>query len=558
MAKSSDSTYSSSAGSFWDLVKRSARGSRKQRPTFVRSWIIGSEEAGGPTDTRENNYVRSSIFSDDGPPSRSYVVEPLEFSLDDRDIDAVSDVILSLGMDPPPPSVMEKEADLRKFVEQRASRMLSSKRVKDPQVLSRIVVQYTVGYGVVEHLLRDERVQDIYIDPPHDSKRIRVELGGMEDPALNGSYHTNICITGEEVKRLISILRFTSGRPFSEASPVLECEIPVFRSRMTAVSPPLSQSGISIAIRKHSHDPWTLLRLIRAGSMTSQAASFLDLCMNGRSSILIAGPRGAGKSSLLGGLLFQMDPEQRLIAIEDTPELPLLQMKDAGLNVVGLKIDDRSNAEKALRTALRLGESLLVMGEVRGPETRTLYEAMSAGTAGSAVLGTFHADSASSVYKRAVEDLGVSPGSFSATDIVVICGVVQPKGRRARYRRVVQIAEYIKDGPPGRFRDLFLYDSSKDMLAATEDLSSSHTFSRIAALWGMNVKDIVKDWKSRALALDHSLEYFRGDALARPDTMISVLGSMRTAREILDGPAAPEKFIPVFKEQMEDEEEWIV
>jgi hypothetical protein len=284
--------------------------------------------------------------------------------------------------------------------------------------------------------------------------------------------------------------------------------------------------------------------------------------MSGRSSILIAGPRGAGKSSLLGALLFEMDPEQRLIVIEDTPELPLEQMKARNLNVVGLTIDSSSKngAEKALRTALRLGESLLVMGEVRGPETRTLYEAMSAGTAGSAVLGTFHADSAKSVYKRAVEDLSVSPGSFSATDIVVICGVVQPMGKRTRYRRVVQISEYIKEGDPGNFRDLFLYDPSKDSLEPADNIKGSRTFSRISGMWGMSGKQVTDDWRSREISFSHVVEALPGDELARPETQMQVLSIMKRTRENFDSPPKPERFLSTFKEILEEEEEedWVV
>jgi type IV secretory pathway ATPase VirB11/archaellum biosynthesis ATPase len=353
-----------------------------------------------------------------------------------------------------------------------------------------------------------------------------------------------VFLEGREVERLISILRFTSCRPFSEADPVLECDLSLFKARITAVSPPLSPGGISIAIRKHSHDPWTLLRLIGSGSIDSHAAAFLDICIDGRSTMLIAGPRGAGKSSLLGALLFDIDPSSRIITIEDTPELPLSQLKSEGYNVLGLTVEDegRSTAEKALRTALRLGESVLVLGEVRGPETRILYEAMSAGTAGSSVLGTFHADSSSSVYKRAVNDLGVSPGSFSATDIVVICGLVQPRGLRTRYRKVVQISEYQKTGEPGRFRDLFVYDPDIGGLVPSQDISSSFTLRRISSLWGLEPREILEDLQTRRLVFDHALGNANHHLISRPETMVRVLNTLREAREVTKGEKGPRLF----------------
>jgi len=228
-----------------------------------------------------------------------------------------------------------------------------------------------------------------------------------------------------------------------------------------------------------------------------------------------------------------VDLSQRAIVIEDTPELPISALNELGYKVLGLTVGQgkASTPEKALRTALRLGESVLVMGEVRGPETRVLYEAMSAGTAGSSVMGTFHADSAEAVYKRAVDDLGVPPGSFSATDLVVVSGLVRPGGRRARLRRVVQVAELIKTGEPGRFRDLFTYDPNLDVLVPCKGLRSSSVLKRIGIAWGMDLPGMERELELRGRSIEKALEVLGPEEARRPSSTALFNSSFREVRE---------------------------
>ncbi|MGA1848089.1 MAG: ATPase, T2SS/T4P/T4SS family [Thermoplasmatota archaeon] len=511
------------------------------KPSFSGSWVLDTDRK-DPDDRRENRFLRTEIFRGDDSRGPLYRITPVEYSMPESDVRTVLSIMDGLKKEPPPQNIIDDETAMRKFLERtssaRAQEISGSGDPDNHTLLGRITAQYTGGYGVLEHLLRDERVQDIYIDSPPSSKPVYATLGGGLPRDLEGTYATNILLTASELERIVSILRYHSGLPFSEASPVLECDLELYNARVTAVRPPMSPQGISIAIRKHSHDPWTLPRLMDAGAITAEGAAFLSLCIEGRSTMMIAGPRGAGKTSLLGALLFQVARSQRMIVIEDTPELPTAPLNRTGYKVLGLTIgsEGASTSETALRTALRLGESVLVLGEVRGPETRTLYEAMSAGTAGSAVLGTFHADSAKAVYKRTVEDLGVSAASFSATDLVVVSGLVQPKGKRIRLRRVVQIAEVVKDGAPGTFRDLFLYDTTRNRLSATPQLGSSSILERIARLWGMPLPDIINEMALRTKVLERALGDLERKDLMDPATVSRIWESYHDVRDrALDG-----------------------
>ncbi|MFW5953632.1 MAG: ATPase, T2SS/T4P/T4SS family, partial [Candidatus Natronoplasma sp.] len=306
-----------------------------------------------------------------------------------------------------------------------------SKELSEIKRLSQILAKYTAGYGVLETLLSDERVEDIYVDAPVERNEIYVEIKSSKK--IRKKCRTNIHLSSKDMDSILSRFRIESGRPFSEAFPVLEADLSEYDTRVTAIGSPLSSDGIALALRRRKQISWTLPRLIKVGSMTPLAAGLISFLIDGRSTILVGGSRGAGKTSLLGSMMMEFPKSQRILTIEDTRELPSSEMQSVGYNVQSTMIGTGTykgdlEANDVLRVALRLGESAIVMGEVRGEEAKTLYEAMRAGTAGSAVMGTIHGNSSQSIYERVVHDIGISKESFSATDIVIIAGIVRPGG----------------------------------------------------------------------------------------------------------------------------------
>lgn len=194
-------------------------------------------------------------------------------------------------------------------------------------------------------------------------------------------------------------------------------------------------------------------------------------------------------------------------------ELPVPYMKGIGFNVQRLKtrsplsiskIETEVAPEESLRTALRLGDSALCLGEVRSLEAKVLYEAMRIGAAGNVVIGTIHADSAYSVWDRVVNDLEVPTTSFKATDLVVVARPIRFSGSLKKHRRVVQITEvkkhWITDPEEeGGLLDLMLYDAKKDEIELLEDnIKESELFSKISRLSGMTYDDIWNEINLRA------------------------------------------------------------
>jgi len=273
--------------------------------------------------------------------------------------------------------------------------------------------RHTRGSGVLDELFADPRVTDASLPSPATGEPLRVVADGE-------AMTTNVRLSARDVAALAARLRAESGRSFSRASPTADAA--VGGVRVAAVTDPASD-GVGFAFRRHADEPWTLPRLVAVGSIPPTVAGLLSTAVGRGAALLVAGPRGAGKTTLLGALCWELPPSTRSVVVEDTPELPLAALSGAGRDVQGLRVGTDADAAlsptEAVRTALRLGEGALLVGEVRGEEATALYEAMRVGAAADAVLGTIHGTGGTSVRERVVSDLGVPPSSFAATDLIV-------------------------------------------------------------------------------------------------------------------------------------------
>lgn len=287
----------------------------------------------------------------------------------------------------------------------------------DPlSTLTDVLRRHTRGYGTFEHVFADGRVSDATLSAPVTKNPLRVVVDGER-------CRTNVRLPPEGAATLASRLRRTSGRGFSRASPTLDAtlETAAGRVRVAATTDPASD-GLSFTFRRGDPDAWTLARLADAGTITPAAAGLLSVAVERGVTGLVAGGRGAGKTTALGAFLWELPAETRSILIEDTPELPVRALTAAGRDAQRLRVGDGAepSPSDAVRTALRLGGGALVVGEVRGEEARALYEAMRVGAAGETVLGTIHGEDPAAVRERVISDLGVSPSSFATTDLIVL------------------------------------------------------------------------------------------------------------------------------------------
>jgi archaeal flagellar protein FlaI len=376
---------------------------------------------------------------------------------------------------------------------------------KTVEKLARALLRYTVGFGLIEILLSDPKIQDVNINSPNGNLPIFVVHQDY------GDCDTNIFPTPTEVDSWATKLRLISGRPLDEANPILDTEISTdnFTARVSAVSAPLDPFGLGFSFRRHRDHPWTfpLYMQPKIGMMNSLAAGLLSFLIDGNVSLLIAGTRSSGKSSFLGSALIEIMRRYRIITIEDTLELPTSSMRKLGYNVESLKVGSALSIQKGsevdasigIRSTLRLGDSALIIGEVRSKEAIALYEAMRVGAAANVVAGTIHAASPYGVYDRVVNDIGVPKTSFKATDIIVITNPVRSSSGISKKKRVLRITEVRKlweDDPlkENGFVDLMVYNPLTDQLEVTKDLMNGN--SDILKTIAGSIPEFAGDWNA--------------------------------------------------------------
>jgi type IV secretory pathway ATPase VirB11/archaellum biosynthesis ATPase len=374
---------------------------------------------------------------------------------------------------------------------------ISSKNVDK---LTGILVRYTVGFGLIEVLLQDEKVQDITINSP---------MGNIPIFLVHQDYtdcKTNIIPTESESESWASKLRMISGRPLDEANPILDTEltIPGASARTSTITNPLSPNGLAFSFRRHRDKPWTLPLFIHNKMINSLAAGVLSFLIDGTRTFFICGTRGSGKSSFLSGCMLEIMRKYRLITIEDTLELPFMAFKSLGFNMLQMKVasalaheSNEFTATEGIRSTLRLGDSSLFVGEVRSKEAVALFEAMRVGAGSNVVGGTFHADSPYGVFDRCVNAIGIPPPSFKALDCCVIANPIRSADGLHMARRVTQITEvrknWMKDPQDeGGFVDLLKYDSRTDQLEPSKDLINGD--SEILKSIAGNVKEWAGNW----------------------------------------------------------------
>jgi len=370
----------------------------------------------------------------------------------------------------------------------------------DLNSLATILVRHTIGFGLIEVLLQDKKLQDITLNAPIPLTNIFLRHQDYD------ACSTNILPSQEDVDSWAAKFRMISGRPLDQANPILDTQLEIgkIRARISIIQKPLSPDGLAYAIRRHREEPWTLPLFIKNKMVNPFAAGLLSFLIDGSRTLLVAGTRSSGKTSLLGSLMLEIIPKYRIIVIEDTLELPVESLRKFKYDILSMKVRSallkttaEISADDGIRTSLRLGDSCLIIGEVRSVEAKALYEAMRVGALANVVAGTIHGASPYGVFDRVVNDLGVPVTSFKATDIVLVCNPIKSPDGLHSWRRAIQLSEvrkHWKEDPMEErgFIDLLKYNVKKDELEPSEDLinGDSEIIKNIAS----NVKGWAGNW----------------------------------------------------------------
>jgi len=295
------------------------------------------------------------------------------------------------------------EADLEEKVNEVVTEMLAVEKTpltrQERQEIIRQITDDILGYGPLEPFLRDDSITEVMVN---DHKTIYIERHGKIT-------RTNAQFVDEaHLLRIIDKIISRIGRRIDESSPYVDARLPD-GSRVNAIIPPLAVRGSSLTIRKFRRDPFTMADLIKFGTLTHKSGQFLEACVRGKLNILISGGTGSGKTTTLNVLSAAIPTDERIITVEDAAELQLQQEHVITLESRPPNIEGKGEVRirELVKNALRMRPDRIIVGEVRGPETLDMLQAMNTGHEGS--LTTIHANSPRDALSR-VETLVLTAG----------------------------------------------------------------------------------------------------------------------------------------------------
>ncbi len=334
-------------------------------------------------------------------------------------------------------------------------KILSSNMTKIVYFLNKIIS----GYGKIYPLIKDKYIEEIVINKPNSFVFIFHRL-------YNHTWlKTNIFLKEDELDDIVLRLARIAGRELSIAHPYVEAPLPDGNRIAATFSNEITRFGTSLVIRKHLEEPLTPAELVKNGMISSLYIAYLWLLILSKATIIIAGPTASGKTTLLQALLLLIPPTDRIITIEDTPEINLAHHENWDSLVTrivpGIGAGESIDMLSLTKFALRRRPDYFVIGEVRGEEAKTLIHAAASGHG---ALTTFHADSALSVIHR----LKAEPISIKESFLQLIWTIVVLRrikiGNGAHVRRVVEIYELRPENDGVELLKIAEWNRAKDRL----------------------------------------------------------------------------------------------
>jgi pilus assembly protein CpaF len=300
------------------------------------------------------------------------------------------------------------------------------------------VLDETFGFGPLELLLKDDKIGDIMINGP---KNVYVEKEGRIQKS-------EVCFRdNEHLLQIIDRIVSRVGRRVDETSPMVDARLPD-GSRFNAIIPPLALDGPVVTIRMFGSKPLSQDDLLRYKAFTPEILTLMEGAMKARLNVIISGGTGSGKTTLLNTLSRFIQPDHRVITIEDAAELQLQQDHVVRLETRPPNIEGRGavTATDLVKNALRMRPDRIIIGECRGAETLDMIQAMNTGHEGS--MTTVHANTPRDALSRletmvSMAGLELPIRALRAQFSSAVDLIIQASRLQGGPRKVTSVAEVI-------------------------------------------------------------------------------------------------------------------
>ena len=361
--------------------------------------------------------------------------------------------------------------------------------------LTYVVVRDLIRNGPLEPLLSDEMLEDI-----HSVGLKHIHM----DHKVFGMVTSNIRFRERELlSRYLRAMSERIGRPVSDNKPIIDGVL-LDGSRINIIfSDDVSMLGPSFTIRKFAEETISVIQLIKWGTMSAQQAAYIWICLEYGMSVLVSGETASGKTTTLNAILPFIDHNVKIYSAEDTPEVKVRHKIWQRLVTRDAKNEEsRVEMFDLLKAALRSRPRYIIIGEIRGVEGATAFQAMQTGHP---VIATFHASSIVKMIQRFTGDpINVPIRFFDNLNFAIFQEVVEAPGGGIA-RRITGIDEvigYNKHSDGVLTRGMFEWDPVKDKHYFRGMFQSHLLENKIAAMAGFaNKRDIYDEMLKRAAAI---------------------------------------------------------
>lgn len=436
--------------------------------------------------------------------------------------------ILSKEMGPPSDKEMSPEEyvfDQAGLIAEKYHRALGQFTQASWRKLFYYVVRDLAGYGPLHALMLDPNIED-------------VSYNGLYSPIYvwhrkYESIPTNITFVDEQTANDFLIkLAHRCSKHISSASPIMDGMLPEKHRLAATFMKEVSQKGSTFCIRKFRADPFSIVDLINIGTLDERIAAYFWMILEYKMSFMIIGGTGAGKTSMLNALISLMSENDKIVTVEEVPELtPPLDNWTQFNSRQSFQFGDSPTASISIfdlvKVSLRYRPDYIIVGEIRGEEAYTLFQALATGHGG---LCTMHADSISNVVKRLTSPpMNVAriyiPLMNSALHVQRVELPQEKEGLSfgRRVRTIWEIEDY------DQYREVAVWDPRSDTFETW--FEDSILFERIAAGSGLSKQDLLRELEVRTKYLKEIVSEGIRDQKDVAEKILSYYSSKREEKE---------------------------
>ena len=320
-------------------------------------------------------------------------------------------------------------------------------------------------YGKIQPLFGDDDLEEVMYNGGQQCVKVAHRKFGI--------CRTNIWVEDEEGLAIAKNIASFTSVPLGDGPglvPIFDGRLPD-GSRVNGTIPPVTPDGPTLTIRKFKEDPFTMIDLVKFGTVNLRLAAMMWVWIDGLdarpANFVIAGGTGSGKTTTLNCLGMYIPWDKRLLTVEDTAELQVyhdhwLRMETRRERPDGTAEVDMNDC---LKSSLRMRPDRIIVGEVRGPECATLLTAMNTGHDGS--FGSLHANTGAETITRMINPpMNVPPIMLSGLDLIIIQARLHVQGKTVR--KITEVSEVAgMEGDKPRLNAIWKYDAAADEIKET-------------------------------------------------------------------------------------------